>query len=75
MANSNIPVLNAVLLQDFSDSLGVTGRAIVRGASKALAVARQLDWKGGESRQIGIVVTSQNRKVQLSYMITYDFKS
>lgn len=75
MVNSNIPVLNAVLLQEFSDSLGVTGRAILSGASKALAVARQLDWRGGESRQIGIVVTSAGHKVHLSYMITYDFKS
>ena len=72
MDNNNIGVLSATFIDCGS---AVTGKAIIRGADAALKLARTLDWFGGESRRFSVQVTSRGKKFNLSYLVTFDFKS
>ena len=72
MDNNNVGVLSAAFINCGSD---VTGKALVRGADAALKLARTMDWFGGESRRFSVQVTSRGKKFNLSYMVTFDFKS
>lgn len=52
---------------------GLTATALVSGASKALGLARQYDWIGGESRRFSVTVTCRGAKHHLSYLVTFDY--
>ena len=63
-------VLSAVLV---AGGEGLTATALVSGASKALGLARQYDWVGGESRRFSVTVTCRGAKHHLSYLVTFDY--
>lgn len=68
--SSGSAVLSATLL--FGGE-GLTATALVSGASKALGIARQFDWVGGESRRFSVIVTCRGVKHHLSYLVTFDY--
>jgi hypothetical protein len=69
-STSGSAVLSAVLVHGGD---GLTATALVSGASKALGLARQYDWVGGESRRFSVTVTCRGAKHHLSYLVTFDY--
>jgi hypothetical protein len=67
---SGSAVLSAVLVHG-GDNL--TSTALNSGAVKALTLARQYDWIGGESRRFSVTVTCRGAKHHLSYIVTFDY--
>lgn len=67
---SGSAVLSAVLVHGGD---GLTATALVSGASKALGLARQYDWVGGESRRFAVTVTCRGKKFNLSYIVTFGY--
>ena len=63
-------ILSAVLVHG-GDNL--TSTALNSGAVKALTLARQYDWVGGESRRFAVTVTCRGVKHLLSYVVTFDY--
>lgn len=63
-------ILSATLI---AGGEGLTATALVSGASKALGLARQYDWVGGESRRFSVTVTCRGAKHHLSYLVTFDY--
>ena len=63
-------ILSAVLVHGGD---GLTSTALNSGASKALTIARQFDWIGGESRRFTVTVTCRGAKHHLSYLVTFDY--
>jgi len=67
---SGSAVLSAVLVHG-DDNL--TSTALNSGASKALKLARQYDWRPDESRRFSVTVTCRNVKYSLSYVVTFGY--
>jgi hypothetical protein len=63
-------VFSAVLV---AGGEGLTATALTSGASKALGLARQYDWIGGESRRFSVTVTCRGVKRHLSYLVTFGY--
>lgn len=70
VSGSGSAILSAVLI---AGGEGLTAIASNSGALKALTLARQYPWIGGESRRFSVTVTCRGAKHHLSYLVTFDY--